>query len=678
MRHRRGVPTAAALAALLLAVPAAPRADRVPTPPPFGSFRLTASDSIAFRSAVMGGNLVGVTVTNYGFIGNNFINRTPSLEYPLGAGYEHLVRGGLWVGAIARDGTGEFTGVVHAAVDGSQGSASQGATEFTPANDSILVASKLEGNDNYSPNAVSELDFYSTYSDFPPKRADNSGEDHRPMGLYVKQSNYSWSFSQYENVNFFHYEIVNTGPPLKDVWVGVYTEFASGSKKDQSTWPPSGWYNKKWIQVDTDLRLDSDTSRVLPPLFREHYCRSVPVPAGCALETAPYWIGLKLLGWKGSKADTVATKRYSLSAWDYSPFNGLRNEDVERYALMSTGVIQDLTADSLLPGGDPVALLSVGPFSQIDPGDTISVDFALVGGAEIEDIREHSLFAQRAFDRNYVIPVPPPPPRMHVATRRNGLDVYWDDRPESAVDPTSPLPQDFEGYRLYLGDDRLDLRLLAQYDKATAPNDTTGFNTGFAAVRKDTVIAGHTYRYHYAIDNLRDGFKYYVAVTAYDLGNVEVEPLEAGISRNNKFLAIPGPAPGEVVEGNRITVFPNPYRVEARWDQGTLVRDHYLWFANLPQRATIRIYTLAGDLVAETDFVGSAYDGSDARGVYDPRRELDINDIRLSGRSWAWNLITRQGQAAATGLYMYSVEDRDSGDRTVGKFLIVKSDREGF
>ena len=41
-------------------------------------------------------------------------------------------------------------------------------------------------------------------------------------------------------------------------------------------------------------------------------------------------------------------------------------------------------------------------------------------------------------------------------------------------------------------------------------------------------------------------------------------------------------------------------------------------------------------------------------------------------------MITREGQAVATGLYMYSVEDKASGTRQLGKFLIVKSDREDF
>ncbi len=41
-------------------------------------------------------------------------------------------------------------------------------------------------------------------------------------------------------------------------------------------------------------------------------------------------------------------------------------------------------------------------------------------------------------------------------------------------------------------------------------------------------------------------------------------------------------------------------------------------------------------------------------------------------------MITRQGQAVATGLYLWAVEDKRDGSRQTGKFLIVKSDREDF
>ena len=139
-------------------------------------------------------------------------------------------------------------------------------------------------------------------------------------------------------------------------------------------------------------------------------------------------------------------------------------------------------------------------------------------------------------------------------------------------------------------------------------------------------------------------------------------------------IPIAGPAPSE--RSGKVVVFPNPSRVEARWDQGQKVRDHYLWFANLPERCTLRIYTLAGDLVFETEFDGSTYHGGGARGIYDSRRELDVGPPTLSGATYGWNLITLENQAAATGLYLFSVEDRRSGKRHVGKFLLVKSDRE--
>ena len=142
------------------------------TPDPLASplWTLSTTDSIAFASKVATGNLVGITITNYGFIGNNFISRDPSFEFPLGAGYEHMVRGGLWVGAQAIDDNGAFTGVVTGALDGSQGQATQGATEFTPAGRVINNRSSLENSEFFNRKAVSELDFLSDYSDRPAKR----------------------------------------------------------------------------------------------------------------------------------------------------------------------------------------------------------------------------------------------------------------------------------------------------------------------------------------------------------------------------------------------------------------------------------------------------------------------------------------------------------------------------
>lgn len=638
-------------------------------PEPFEAQRALAAVAESTTNAVLvyEANKVGLTITNYGFIGTNFTSRSPSFEYPLGSGHQHMVRGGLWIGAVAADENGAFTGMVTAAVDGSAGSASAGATEFTPAWGTIGRRSTLPNSRYYSEGAVSELDFISRFGDRPAKRADDNSEDHRPIGVMVTQYNYGWSFSNYAHFVVFHYVIRNDGPPLRNVWLGMYDELASGNLNLQNQLPPSGWFNKKQIGWIDSLNT-----------LTERFClTNVNFPNNCRYDICPEIAAVKLLGVKPGNVSDTLDKRVTFAAWNYSPGSAARDEDTEKYAIASSGQRLSLTPlpDSLKPvEGDPVTLLAVGPFETINTGDSVSVDFAYIGGLNQAEIALRARIAQKAYDLDYLVPVPPPSPRFKVVVREKAVDYYWDDSPESFRDPTSPIQQDFEGYRLYIGESRGDVRRIAQFDKATAPNDTTGFNTTFEAVRLATpvVLDGVTYPYKYTFDNLRDGFKYWAAVTSYDLGTTDIESLESGVSQNEQMV-IPGPRAGE--SGRGVTVFPNPYRVEAAWDRGTQARDHYLWFANLPRHCRLKIYTLSGDVVYEASFDGATYDGRNARGIYRPASDLASN---LSGSMFGWDLITRQGQAAATGLYMWAVEDASTGKRQTGKFLLVKSDREDF
>ena len=675
---------ASLVAALLLTTGVAAAMDHGPVPAApaniNGILARVVPDTVRFDQEIANGNAIWMTLTNYGFYGNNFYKRDASLEYPAGRGYEHIVRGGLWIGAVATSETGEFIGVTTGTVDGSQGPNSTEASEFTPGGLDILKRSTLPTSAYYDPlRAVSELDFVSVYNDFSPCQIANS-EVHRPMGLEVRHESYQWNFAEFQNILFLHIKVTNRGPLLKNVWIGFTTEFCSGCKKCYTNWPPSssdptgpgGWFYHKWIAFDDSLHL-----------LREHYCLGFAQPpadpvSGCNANLAPYWIGLKYLGSRGLAEDTT-TRCLSFSAWSWTPGSPFRDEDFERYALMSTCVIQPVTGDSLTPGtGDPVEVFAVGPFPLVYRDSSVTVDFAFVGGsggvggADPRDIQLNSKLAQFAYDHDYTLPIPPPSPRFAVVARDNALDFYWDDESENAFDVTSPEPRDFEGYRLYVGEDQDTLARVAQFDAA---GDTAGFNTGFGAVElpEPVVVDGVTARYKYTVTGLRNGFKYFCAVTAFDLGNSTITPLESGLSQNRR-IAVPGPQPGERTDRGP-TVFPNPYRVEARWDQGTSVRDHYLWFANLPEKCTLRVFTLAGDLLVEKEFDGTTYRGEDARGVYDPTNSL--GKPTLSGTMYGWNLLTRDGQTVASGLYLYSVEDHTQGGKFhVGKFLVIKSDRE--
>jgi hypothetical protein len=667
---------ALAALALWLVAPGAVRAADRPLAAPLAAQR-AVPDTVRFDQVIATGSLVHMTVTNYGFYGNNFFKPAASLEYPANRGIEHMVRGGLWVGARAQDQFGEFLGVTTGSVDAVQGPTSPDGSEFTPGGKSIRERSILITSEFFDRAAVSELDVVSDFNDDTPTVATSNPEPHRPMHIAVHHENYQWSFGGFKHCLFFHITIRNERTPLESLWVGIYTEFSSGNKGHYTRWPPTfddptgdgSWFNRKWIAYDDSLRLS-----------REHYCKAPPIPEGCSVQTAPYWIGLRLLGSRGLVGDTT-TRKVTYAAWNWqaTPPKPDRDQDRERYRFLSAGTIQDVGQDSLqIPGSggsDPVEVLAAGPFPIVYHDSTVTVDFALVGGAQVSDLQLNSRTAQFAYDHNYVVPIPPPSPRMHLVPRERALDVYWDNVSESAYDVTSPDPHDFEGYRVNIGEDPDTLARVAQYDSNVFPGDSTGFNTGFGAVRLPIPVAfdGVTYQYRTTVTGLRDGFKYYCAVTAYDRGTAEFEPLESSFEQN-RVIAIPGPAPGQGPDDTP-RVFPNPYRVEARWDVGKSVRDHYLWFTNLPKRCKLGIFTLSGDLVFEQEFDGATYRGEGARGIFDPSKSL--GKPVLSGSTFGWNLITREGQAVATGLYLFTVEDRGSGKRHVGKFLIVKSDREG-
>src|SRR5207249_2039837 len=79
----------------------------------------------------------------------------------------------------------------------------------------------------------------------------------------------------------------------------------------------------------------------------------------------------------------------------------------------------------------------------------------------------------------------------------------------------------------------------------------------------------------------------------------------------------------------RVVVVPNPFRATAEWDTPT---GHEVHFINLPQEARIRIFTVAGDLVAE---------------LHHSDRVRDFE---------RWDLKNDDGHDVASGIYMFRVE----------------------
>jgi hypothetical protein len=222
-----------------------------------------------------------------------------------------------------------------------------------------------------------------------------------------------------------------------------------------------------------------------------------------------------------------------------------------------------------------------------------------------------------------------------------------DVNPELYQDPNrgdnEPVP--FEGYRLYKSTVSASgpWTLLGEYD---IPDNNHGPNTGL--------------EYEFEDIGLLNNFEYYYTVTAYSKPDSATQfPSQESSIAGNAQIVIPGTPPPETV--GKVAVVPNPYRGDIayqdfnpRWEKpdGTrqfwMEQDRRIQFINLPVSCEIKIYTLSGDLVYTI-----LHDNPD-KGFED------------------WNLTSSIGQAVASGIYLYTVEDLNNGNVQVDKFVIIK------
>jgi hypothetical protein len=212
-----------------------------------------------------------------------------------------------------------------------------------------------------------------------------------------------------------------------------------------------------------------------------------------------------------------------------------------------------------------------------------------------------------------------------------------------------------------------------------------GNDSGFDMIRLPElhVVEGDTFSYMFEDDNVLNGVEYTYAVVAYDMG---VEPpyhvtyvdigngqfetvVDTNYSNPNKWADPDGYASLENSKGttildrnfiqvypgvtplnnlNNVKVVPNPYVAGSKFNETGHLRR--IRFTNLTENCTIRIYTLAGELVTtlkhQNEFSGNAF----------------------------WDMRTINNQEAGPGLYIYHVQEDGNvkNDPFIGKFAVVR------
>jgi hypothetical protein len=184
-------------------------------------------------------------------------------------------------------------------------------------------------------------------------------------------------------------------------------------------------------------------------------------------------------------------------------------------------------------------------------------------------------------------------------------------------------------------------------------------------------------RYTYRDTLVQNGFIYFYSITAKDSNDIGPCDPRKCLEGRRSAVESEGVVP-QASLGNKVWVVPNPYRGRAQWDLTPNASDptgtHIDFFGMPPAPWTLRIYTVAGDLV-QTIRSSDPVNESLRTPVADPRTGQMRPGFNLQADTpndgqARWNLITRSGQDVVSGIYLFTVESAKGTQ--VGKFVVVR------
>ena len=656
---------------------------------------------------------VAATISNLGIIGNSFrgsfnLENFSSCEFPVNSGIEHIFDGGLWVGGVVNGQTAVSTGAIDDASGFSSGKRGFEFTSKTPLTErSILFDSPF-----FSTDAVSQQDFVSVFTD--SAIVVNTGttripiEDHlTPLGIEVKFEAYNWNFNF---ANFFiilNFNITNVNSvPIDSIYTGYWIDAVI---RNVNLTPPGGsaFFNKGGNGFIDSLDLAYEFDAIGDIGFTDSY------------------VATKYLG---SDIDGICPSspnfEVNYNTWQFrntaDPLYFFPTSDFQRYGKMASGLNQlpswPTIQTQINSANNRSHLISAGPYTTLLPGESLNVAFAIVCAKRVKDglpasentpaqreaLIQNANWAQTTYfgedvngncildpdedldgdgeiDR-FILPSPPEPPITKVITQSNKIEVFWSENSAFSEDPISN-ELDFEGYRLYktrLGFDVQGtqdvieaLELVSAWDSS---ENALFFDTGFESIRLDEPVQfegdPNLYHFKYTFENIANGWQHIVSVTAFDEGDEanNLASLESAKLVNIHRVFAGTPANNSFSSGDPF-VYPNPYYARAEWEgRSAFQEDKKLMFANLPARAEIRIYSVAGDLIDVFEH-NEEYTGEDSRWF---STYSDPEETVFAGGEHAWDLLSRDNQILSRGLYLFVVTDKESGEKFQGKFVIIK------
>lgn len=328
-------------------------------------------------------------------------------------------------------------------------------------------------------------------------------------------------------------------------------------------------------------------------------------------------------------------------------------------------------------------LHSVGPY-DIAAGDTVRIVWIEGVGEGLEGLRVNIDKSLAAYytgsawsspynpsapdaDVHWRLPAPPPTPNLSYSPGTRSIELVWDNIAEITPD-TKTGKIDFAGYKVYRAKySPSNWKLIhLMYNKdifagepilyvTNTEGDTLGSVTRDAApaIVNTFIDTGGTTFWGSPVERPINGIPYYYALVAFDTGDPisGLPPAESGRSNYKKndagapIAVVPKTVyedPEATYDLAKIKVVPNPYLGTGVFER---IYESQVNFIHLPPAAKISIFSMTGDLIETIQHT----DGTDSEN---------------------WNLLSRNGQAIVSGLYLFVVETEN--DSYVGKFVVVR------
>lgn len=563
------------------------------------------------------------TVRNFAWLSNNGSD-TPRLlvcEYPPGSGIEHLDEISLFFGGVTPKGEERV----------SIGESFYKQREIWPSaepwdtvwaineGDTVDIGGiNSEGEEEYywsNYQAVSSQDFVCRYNDYniPNPGTGTIDEPHRPLYIDIVQQVFTWSNEILENVVLWTYYVTPKEFDIESMHITIRMRTGIGPQDlDPEDDDLSRYFHDRKLIVSEDFPGGSDG-------------------------TTESVFGLKMLEPEGVNYSDDMVNFY----WQPQKYQAHPDRDIFNDIMLFRGITEDQQR-----GYSQIRTwYTLGPF-DIKKGDTVVFRMAEILGDEVGELKEKAEVLDELAKKDFRFPSPPPTPEFRVETQSKQARLIWEPTIEDYEDPyrADNETQPFAGYRIYKSTQGPDgpWTPLAQFD---IEGDGYGLDNGL--------------KHEYTDTGILDNITYYYTITGFSKPDTVFPwPSEESSLALNAQEVLPGSGSAESV--GKVAVVPNPYRGDINyyeynppWEQAPpgrpwMKQDRRIQFINLPSDCIIKVYSASGDFIKEIEH-------------HDPTRGFED-----------WNLTSYVDQAIASGLYFFSVEDLNTGNTQVGKFVIIK------